>query len=74
MRDLGKMLKREIKSREEYKAQRAALIEKVIKSGGLEMVKMYNGEIVAVDKDRTFYSIIDSVDFFESMSKRENVD
>jgi hypothetical protein len=68
MRDLRGKLKREIKDRKEYKAQKAALIERVIKSGGLEMVKMNNGEIVAVDKDRTFSECFRTGKFFRYIS------
>ena len=75
MRSLEKgELKGEVKNREEYEASKAAMIEKAAKSGGLEIVEMENGELVAIDKDGTFYSTSDSVDFVESRPKRENVD
>jgi pre-mRNA-splicing factor SYF2 len=75
MRDLQKReLKGEIKNREEYEASKAALIEKAAQSGELEIVETENGELVAIDKDGTFYSTSDSVDFVESRPKRENVD
>lgn len=75
IRDLEKReLKGEIKNREEYEASKAALIEKAAQSGGLEIVEMENGELVAIDKDGTFYATSDSIDFVESRPKRENVD
>lgn len=75
MRDLEKReLKGEVKNREEYEASKAALIEKAAQSGGLEIVELENGELVAIDRDGTFYSTSDSLDFTESRPKRENVD
>ncbi len=75
VRELEKsQLKGEVKNREEYEASRAALIEKAAQSGGLEIVEMENGELVAIDKNGTFYSTLNSVDFVESQPKRENVD
>lgn len=75
MRELEKSeLKGEIKNREEYEASKAVLIEKAAQSGGLEIVEMENGELVAIDKNGTFYSTSNSVDFVESRPKRENVD
>lgn len=75
MRELEKSeLKGEIKNREEYEASKAAMIEKAAQSGGLEIVETENGELVAIDKDGTFYSTCDSVGFVESRPKRENVD
>ncbi|KAF7506584.1 pre-mRNA-splicing factor syf2 [Endocarpon pusillum] len=67
-------LKGGIKNREEYEASKAALIEKAAQSGGLDIVEMEDGELVAVDKDGTFYSTSDTVDFVENRPKRENVD
>lgn len=67
-------LKGEIRNREEYEASKTALIEKAAQSGGLEIVETENGELVAIDKDGTFYSTSDSVDFVESRPNRENVD
>lgn len=75
IKNLGNMeLKGEIRHREEYEASKAALIEKAAQSGGLDIVEMENGELVAIDKDGTFYSTSDTVDFVENRPKRENVD
>lgn len=75
MRDLEKReSKGEVKNREEYEASKAAMIEQAAKSGGLEIVELQNGELVGIDKEGTFYSTPDSVDFVESRPKRENVD
>lgn len=74
-RDLEKReLKGEIKNREEYNASKAAAIEKAAQSGGLEIVETENGELVAIDKNGTFYSTADSVNFVENRPRRENVD
>ena len=75
MRDLEKReLKGEMKNKDEYELSKARLIEKAAQSGGLEVVETDNGDLVAIDKDGTFYSTLNSVDFVESRPKRENVD
>ena len=75
IRDLEKLeSKGEAKNREEYEASKAASIEKAAQSGGLEIVEMSNGDLVAIDKDGTFYSTTDTVGFVENRPKRENVD
>jgi pre-mRNA-splicing factor SYF2 len=75
MKQLEKLeLKGEVKNREEYETSKAALIQKAAQSGGLEIVEMENGELVAIDKDGTFYSTSDTVNFVENRPKRENID
>jgi pre-mRNA-splicing factor SYF2 len=62
------------KNREEYERQKAEIIENAARTGGLEIVEMDTGELVAIDKDGRFYSSQDSVGFIEQKPKRENVD
>lgn len=62
------------KSREEYERQKAESLENAARSGGLEIVEMENGELVAIDKDGKFYANHDSTGFIEQKPKRENVD
>ncbi|KAL1971633.1 hypothetical protein VTN31DRAFT_2254 [Thermomyces dupontii] len=59
---------------EAYERQKMAAIERAAVSGGLEIVETNNGEIVAVDKNGTFYSSADSTDFVENKPDRAAVD
>ncbi|KIV81042.1 hypothetical protein PV11_08495 [Exophiala sideris] len=75
MRDLEKSaLKDGGKNREEYERQKAEILENAARTGGLEIVEMENGELVAIDKDGRFYADHDSTGFIEQKPKRENVD
>lgn len=62
------------KNREEYERQKAELVEHAARSGGLEIVETEKGELVAVDRDGTFYATVDNTGFVDSKPKRENVD
>lgn len=62
------------KNREEYERQKAELVEQAARSGGLEIVETDQGELVAVDRDGTFYATVDNTGFVDSKPKRENVD
>jgi pre-mRNA-splicing factor SYF2 len=75
MREMEKSeLKDGGKNREEYERQKAELIEAAARSGGLEIVEMENGELVAIDNNGTFYSSTESTGFVENRPKKENVD
>ncbi|EXJ70509.1 uncharacterized protein A1O5_06578 [Cladophialophora psammophila CBS 110553] len=62
------------RSREEYERQKAEILENAARTGGLEIVEMENGDLVAIDKDGRFYADHDSLGFVEQKPKRENVD
>lgn len=62
------------RNREEYERQKAELVERAAKGGGLEIVEMENGELVAIDNDGTFYSGTETTGFVENRPKKENVD
>jgi pre-mRNA-splicing factor SYF2 len=75
IRDLEKSsLKDGGKNREEYERQKAEIIENAARTGGLEIVEMENGELVAIDRDGRFYADDTSTGFVEQKPKRENVD
>lgn len=75
IRDLEKAAKKDGgKVGEEYMRQKAELIEQAARSGGLEIVEMDNGELVAIDKDGRFYADRDDTGFVEQKPKKENVD
>ena len=59
---------------ERYEKQKAAAVQKAAMSGGLEIVETDDGELVAVDKDGTFYTTADSTDFIENKPDKAAVD
>lgn len=59
---------------EQYHKEKLAAIEKAAASGGLEIVETEDGEMIAVDKDGTFYSTADSTSFAESKPDKAAVD
>lgn len=62
------------RNREDYLAQKAQLIEQAARSGGLEIVEMENGELVAIDREGRFYADENNTGFVEQRPKKENVD
>jgi pre-mRNA-splicing factor SYF2 len=54
--------------RQAYEEEKAAAIERAVQSGGLELVETKNGELIAVDRDGSFYSTAEP-DFAGSNSK-----
>lgn len=59
--------------KEAYQREKREAIEKAVQSGGLEIVETAHGELIAVDKDGTFYSTADAK-AFENKPDREAVD
>ncbi|RDW59832.1 SYF2-domain-containing protein [Coleophoma cylindrospora] len=59
---------------EGYEKEKMAAVEKAAASGGLEIVETDDGELVAVDKDGTFYSTADSTGFVENKPDKAAVD
>lgn len=75
IRELEKAAKKDGgKVSEDYLRQKAELIEQAARSGGLEIVEMDNGELVAIDRDGRFYTDRDDTGFVEQKPKKENVD
>ncbi|KAI9055381.1 hypothetical protein LZ554_000338 [Drepanopeziza brunnea f. sp. 'monogermtubi'] len=76
--DSRKVYKRQIRDlkpdMEHYEKQKMAAVEKAAASGGLEIVETEDGELVAVDKDGTFYSTADSTGFVEHKPPKDAVD
>ncbi|KAL2064651.1 hypothetical protein VTL71DRAFT_3789 [Oculimacula yallundae] len=76
--DSRKVYKRQIRDlkvdMEYYEKQKNEAIEKAAASGGLEIVETEDGELVAVDKDGTFYSTADSTGFVEHKPPKDAVD
>lgn len=59
---------------EKYEKQKMAAIEKAAASGGLDIVETEDGELIAVDKDGSFYSTADSTSFTQNKPDKEAVD
>ncbi|KAL6867896.1 SYF2 domain-containing protein [Trichoderma novae-zelandiae] len=59
---------------ERYEKQKMAAIEKAAASGGLDIVETEDGELIAVDKDGTFYSTADTTSFAQNKPDKDAVD
>lgn len=59
---------------EQYHKEKLAAIEKAAASGGLEIVETEDGEMIAVDKDGTFYSTADTTSFTQNKPNKAAVD
>lgn len=76
--DARKIYKRQLREikpdMESYEKEKAAAIQKAALSGGLEVVETEDGELVAVDKNGTFYSTADTTGFIENKPEKAAVD
>lgn len=76
--DARKIYKRQLREMkpdmEGYEKEKAAAVQKAALSGGLEIVETDDGELVAVDKNGSFYSTAESTDFIENKPERAAVD
>ena len=59
---------------EAYEQEKADAVQKAADNGRLEITEMENGDLVAVDRDVTFYSTADTTDFTDNRPKKANVD
>ncbi|OTA93296.1 hypothetical protein M434DRAFT_21492 [Hypoxylon sp. CO27-5] len=59
---------------ERYEKDKMAAIEKAAASGGLDIIETEDGELIAVDKDGSFYSTADSTSFAENKPDKAAVD
>lgn len=76
--DARKVYKRQMRDfqpdMEGYDKEKNEAVEKAAARGGLEIVETEDGELIAVDRDGTFYSTADSTAFVENKPKKEAVD
>lgn len=76
--DAQKVYKRQMRelnpNMEAYEKEKLAAIEKAAANGDLEIVETESGEMIAVDKNGSFYSTADSVGFTDSKPDRAAVD
>ncbi|RKF75531.1 Pre-mRNA-splicing factor syf2 [Golovinomyces cichoracearum] len=59
---------------EYYEKEKMAVVEKAAASGALQIVETEDGELVAVDKDGSFYSTADSTSFVEHKPPKAAID
>jgi len=59
---------------EAYQREKMAAVQRAADGGGLEVVETEDGELVAVDRDGTFYSTADSTDFMQNKPDNAAVD
>jgi pre-mRNA-splicing factor SYF2 len=59
---------------EAYQMQKMDAIEKAVANGGLELVETEEGELIAVDRDGSFYSTADTVDFSQRKADKAGID
>lgn len=57
-----------------YDKEKADAIQKAAASGGLEIIETDEGELIAVDKDGSFYSTADSTTFAENKPDKAAID
>ncbi|EYE99937.1 pre-mRNA-splicing factor SYF2 [Aspergillus ruber CBS 135680] len=76
--DARKVYKRQMRelnpNLEAYEREKMAAIEKAASNGDLEIVETSDGEMIAIDKNGSFYSTADSVGFAENKPDRAGVD
>ncbi|KAH0289677.1 SYF2-domain-containing protein [Aureobasidium namibiae CBS 147.97] len=76
--DANKIYKRQVRDMNpdvsNYEAEKMAAVERAAQSGGLEIVETEDGELIAVDKDGSFYSTKDSTDFVGNKPSKEKID
>ncbi|KAG9630056.1 SYF2-domain-containing protein, partial [Aureobasidium melanogenum] len=76
--DANKVYKRQMREMNpdvsNYEAEKMAAVERAAQSGGLEIVETEDGELIAVDKDGSFYSTKDSTDFVGNKPSKEKID
>ncbi|KAI0024862.1 SYF2-domain-containing protein [Xylariomycetidae sp. FL0641] len=74
----NKVYKRQVRDMapdmERYEKDKMAALEKAAASGGLEIIETEDGELVAVDKDGSFFSTADSMTFTENKPDKAAVD
>ncbi|CAG8910247.1 unnamed protein product [Penicillium egyptiacum] len=76
--DARKIYKRQLREMapnlESYEKEKLAAIERAAANGDLEIVETEDGEMIAIDKNGSFYSTADSTGFTESKPDRAAVD
>ena len=76
--EANKVYKRQLRDMapdmEAYERQKAEMVERAARSGGLEIVETEDGEVVAVDKNNSFYADGQGVEFVGNKPEKGAVD
>ncbi|PNS17909.1 Pre-mRNA-splicing factor syf2 [Sphaceloma murrayae] len=59
---------------EGYEREKAEMIERAAQGGNLEIVETADGELIAIDRDGTFYSTAENTEFVGNKPSKEAVD
>lgn len=59
---------------ESYQKQKMEAIERAVQNGGLELVETEDGELIAVDRDGSFYSTADTTDLGNKRTDKAGVE
>ncbi|KAJ6032657.1 Pre-mRNA-splicing factor syf2 [Penicillium herquei] len=70
----GRQMRQLAPNLEAYEKEKLAAIEKAAANGDLEIVETEDGEMIAIDKNGSFYSTADSVGFTDNKPDRAAVD
>lgn len=74
----NKVYKRQLRNMQpdmdRYEKEKMALIEKSAAAGGLDIVETEDGEVIAIDKDGSFYSTADSTSFTQNKPDKAAID
>ncbi|CAK7234892.1 Pre-mRNA-splicing factor SYF2 [Sporothrix eucalyptigena] len=80
--EAGKVYKRQIRNAtslaapdlEQYAREKLAAVERAAAAGTLEIVETADGEMIAIDKDGTFFSTAESTSFADNRPSKEAID
>jgi len=76
--EANKVYKRQMRNiapdMEKYEKEKMAAVERAAASGGLDIIETEDGELIAVDKDGSFYSTSDSTAFAENKPDKAAID
>lgn len=82
-REAGKVYERQVgmlekagfeERRGAYEKEKAAAVDRAVRAGGLEIVEAEDGELIAIDKDGSYYSTADSISHVQNKPERAAVD
>ncbi|KAK0333067.1 Pre-mRNA-splicing factor SYF2 [Friedmanniomyces endolithicus] len=82
-REAGKVYERQVgmlekagfeERRGAYEKEKAAAVDRAVRAGGLEIVEAEDGELIAIDKDGSYYSTADSISHVQNKPERTAVD
>ena len=76
--EANKVYKRQLRDMapdmEAYEKQKAEMVERAAMNGGLEIVETEDGEVIAIDKNNSFYADGQGTDFVDNKPEKGAVD